>query len=152
MTRYIQSAAVNHVKKFVADELVIDAKGFCRLPALFRLYWDWCEARRIVHRRLPGSLLLLHLEKDFNLRCGMTYVKITPGEKEPTGRVYALIGARLHDRTLNAMTLSRSMHERKRDLIAKPWTNLIEGIVPDRLDDPKIVDADEDDDESFDDE
>lgn len=123
MTAPNQSVAVNHVAKFVAEELILDPKGFCRLTALLRVYWDWCESRGVTNRRLPGSILLLRLEDDFELKCGNVYA----GD----GRIYALRGVRLMHPALNRRSMT-SIEGGKVDP-SKAWAPIIDGVHPDRV-------------------
>lgn len=135
-----QSMAVNHVAKFVADELIIEPKGFLRLSALGRVYHDWCEVHGVMNRRVSASELLLGLERDHGLTCGTVYVNVQEGTP---GALHALRGARLRLPELNARR-KYSADPGRGGGGASParWAPVIEGVVPDVA--QGFADADDD--------
>lgn len=140
-----QHAAVDHLRKFVADELILDPKGVLRLGALGRIYFDWCELHGVVNRRLPSSLLLLRLEEDFGLKCGRVYAPVANRKDSEPVIVYAMQGARLRDPKLNGRQTMKA-----RVPVARAWRPIIEGLAPDRatridaVSDDEMIGTDED--------
>jgi hypothetical protein len=127
-----QSTAVNHVAKFVADELVLEPKAFLRLGALGRVYHDWVEFHGVMNRRVSANELLLRLGRDYNLTCGVVYVT---GQDGAPGMLYGLRGARLRDPALNARgKYSERYTPTQRNAGRTRWVPVIEGSVPDIAD------------------
>lgn len=119
-----QSMAVDHVRKFVEDELVIEPKAFLRLGALGRIYYDWCEMHDVMNRRVSSSELLLRLERDYGLTAGTVYIN---AGREDEATLYGLRGARLRDPALNAKRPRVGFRPR----LGKAWAPIVEGIAPD---------------------
>jgi hypothetical protein len=142
-----RSMAVDHVRKFVRDELVIEPKAFLRLSALGRIYGDWCEMHGVMNRRVSVSEVLLRLERDYGLTCGVVYIRVGQDDE---GKLYGLRGARLRLPELNGRGRYAHRHSRtERGASPARWAPVVAGRVPDIADrfagDDESTDVDEED-------
>jgi hypothetical protein len=117
--------AVDHVRKFVEDELIIEPKAFLRLGALGKIYHDWVEFHGVINRRVSANELLLRLERDYGLTPGTIYINLG---REDEGSIYGLRGARLRDPALNAKRRTGKGYFARP---ARTWEGVIAGVIPD---------------------
>lgn len=77
---------VRHVERFLSEEFEKGRGYHINISALWKAYVLWCEAHRIVHRRMTTVTLLEHLEAQHGIAARNVYVN--------DRAVFALIGLR----------------------------------------------------------
>src|SRR5262245_27877354 len=74
VTKTKQHPAVHHIRKFLADEFVVDPRGVTSISAFGRAYYQWCEVFDVRNRRLTPVALLDHLENHHGIVAKQCYL------------------------------------------------------------------------------